>query len=222
MCGTEAGVIMVLLFNPLWVVRTRLSLQGLIYDSKTHQPRHYTGLVDALKTIYLEEGVRGLYRGLGPALILTSHGSIQFAAYEELKKMAENYLSKNSDQQQQQHAFVSMVLGATSKIFASTITYPYQVIKSRLQQRNNAPIETNRISPEANIDITEMKVDTAASKLKPKYKNSLDCMIKIWRCEGLKGFFRGVVPNALKVAPSAAITFVIYEEMMKIMNNNNN
>jgi hypothetical protein len=36
------------------------------------------------------------------------------------------------------------------------------------------------------------------------------------RSEGIRGFFRGVGPNALKVAPSAAITFVVYEETMKI------
>ncbi len=39
------------------------------------------------------------------------------------------------------------------------------------------------------------------------------------RCDcrehGVKGFFRGVVPNAMKVAPSAAITFLVYEECMK-------
>jgi hypothetical protein len=33
----------------------------------------------------------------------------------------------------------------------------------------------------------------------------------------LPGFFRGVVPNALKVAPSAALTFLVYEEAMKAM-----
>jgi hypothetical protein len=32
------------------------------------------------------------------------------------------------------------------------------------------------------------------------------------------GFFRGAVPNALRVAPSAALTFLVYEEMMKLMN----
>jgi hypothetical protein len=36
-----------------------------------------------------------------------------------------------------------------------------------------------------------------------------------YRSDGAVGFFRGVVPNALKVAPGAAITFVVYEECMK-------
>lgn len=41
------------------------------------------------------------------------------------------------------------------------------------------------------------------------------------REHGVPGFLRGVIPNAVKVAPSAAITFVVYEETMKVMKSNN-
>lgn len=47
----------------------------------------------------------------------------------------------------------------------------------------------------------------------------------VCRKERLLGFFRGVVPNALKVAPSSALTFLVYEEALKYMraaNNSNN
>lgn len=37
------------------------------------------------------------------------------------------------------------------------------------------------------------------------------------RYEGAMGFFRGVFPNALKVAPAAALTFLVYEECLKIL-----
>ncbi len=54
-----------------------------------------------------------------------------------------------------------------------------------------------------------------SSQSATKYKGTIDCIIKIWRNEGTLGYFKGVVPNALKVAPSAAITFVVYEETLK-------
>jgi solute carrier family 25 (mitochondrial folate transporter), member 32 len=73
--GVEAGSILVVTFNPFWVVKTRLALQGAETVSGAHRP--YTGMVHALRTIAKEEGVRGLYKGLIPGLFLTSHGAIQ-------------------------------------------------------------------------------------------------------------------------------------------------
>lgn len=86
--GVEAGVVLVFVFNPVWVVKTRLALQGV--DLK--QKRKYTGVIgmscidsrltlivvsDAFSSIAKEEGIRGLYKGIVPALFLTSHGAIQ-------------------------------------------------------------------------------------------------------------------------------------------------
>ncbi|XVF11472.1 hypothetical protein REPUB_Repub08aG0030800 [Reevesia pubescens] len=43
-----------------------------------------SGSLDALRTILREEGWIALYKGLGPGLLMVSHGAIQFTAYEEL------------------------------------------------------------------------------------------------------------------------------------------
>ena len=111
---------------------------------------------------------------------------------------------------------MSVLLGGFSKVVASTVTYPYQLVKSRLQQRE--------------------VFSEALNTWKPKYAGTIDCFLQIWRfCyqlfdffddvksgrftrkDGFLGFFRGAVPNALKVAPSSAITFLVYEECLKIL-----
>ncbi|CAN1813998.1 Folate transporter 1, chloroplastic [Linum perenne] len=65
--AAEAGGLVCLCTNPIWLVKTRLQLQ-----TNRHQSRPYSGLYDAFKTIMREEGWRALYKGLGPGLFLNS------------------------------------------------------------------------------------------------------------------------------------------------------
>ena len=55
----------------------------------------YRGLVRATRTIVREEGVLALYKGSVPAMMLVSHGGIQFVTYEFLKGHFANF-TKNS------------------------------------------------------------------------------------------------------------------------------
>lgn len=40
---------------------------------------------------------------------------------------------------------------------------------------------------------------------------------KMWRNEGMRSFFKGSIPNAVRVAPSAAVTFLVYESIMDLL-----
>ena len=64
---------MTFMFNPVFLIRNRMSLQG----AESASMRKYKGFFDALSIIVKEEGIVGLYKGLVPALILTSHATIQ-------------------------------------------------------------------------------------------------------------------------------------------------
>lgn len=74
------GAITAMLTNPIWVVKTR------VFASTPASPTPYKGLMDGLPYIYRQEGLRGLYKGSLLALVGVSNGSIQFAAYEDLKR----------------------------------------------------------------------------------------------------------------------------------------
>jgi len=170
--SVQAGAAMVLLTNPFWLVKTRLQLQ-----TKSHGTAAYDGFADCLRRVVRDEGWAALYRGLVPALLLTSHGGVQFACYEQLKR-----LRPPSGHSQ----YEAPVYGALSKLAASVATYPYQVVKTRVQDR-------------------------AAAAGGSELARTLACVGDTWRRERVRGFFRGCWANSVRVMPSAAITFWIYE-----------
>jgi len=182
LASMQAGAAMVFLTNPVWLVKTRLQLQR---GGAGAGAQRYSGVVDAFSKIVRDEGWLALYRGLLPALLLTSHGAVQFVVYEELKRIRKPSGAGQSE---------ALAYGAVSKLAAATATYPYQVVKTRVQQR----------FPAAD---TKFAGDLAGGEV----ARTMRCVADTWAHEGLRGFFKGCWPNALRVMPSAALTFWTYE-----------
>lgn len=57
-CFPSAGILTLIITNPIWVTKTQLVLQY----SPDQTSKQYKGMVDALVKIYRREGVPGLYR----------------------------------------------------------------------------------------------------------------------------------------------------------------
>ncbi|KAF4383283.1 hypothetical protein F8388_009314 [Cannabis sativa] len=189
----EAGGLVCLCTNPIWLIKTRLQLQNPL-----HQTRPYSGIYDALRTIMREEGWRALYKGIVPGLFLqVSHGAIQFTAYEELRKVIVDFKSRKSTEKSgSSDAVLNSIdyaaLGASSKIAAILLSYPFQVMRSRLQQR-------------------------PSSEGIPKYVDTWHVVKETVRFEGVRGFYKGITPNLLKNVPAASITFIVYENVLKLL-----
>jgi hypothetical protein len=79
LAALEAGMLTVCITNPLWLIKTRMQLQH------QHHASNYRGMAHAFSSVIKQEGVLGLYKGIVPALALTSHGAVQFTAYERMK-----------------------------------------------------------------------------------------------------------------------------------------
>ena len=118
-----AGGMTQLITNPIWLAKTRLCVQ--VPDGN---PENYKGLVDCLRRTFNREGTRGIYRGLIPGLMSTSHGAIHFYFYEHLKMRLRSHIQNDS-------AYF-FICSASSKAVALGITYPLQVIRSRVQVTN--------------------------------------------------------------------------------------
>lgn len=102
---------------PLDLIRTRLALQ-------TTQ-RRYSGIANCARTIFREEGVRGLYKGLGAAFLSTIPATaINFTTYETLKELTTKIGGSVL-------AF-SSVNGALAGALSMTILYPLDLCKRRM------------------------------------------------------------------------------------------
>lgn len=115
MFGIIAGSINVLITSPLWVVNTRMKMQT----------NTYTNLFQGLYELYQKEGAKGLWSGTIPSLLLVSNPAIQFMVYESLKR---NMTSKG-----QFDIYTAFLAGAVAKAIATTVTYPVQLVQSRLR-----------------------------------------------------------------------------------------
>lgn len=74
LAAAEAGVLTLLVTNPIWVVKTRLCLQCGITRTTSKDPSiWYNGMTDALVKIYRQEGMRGLYRVSLPGMATFLH-----------------------------------------------------------------------------------------------------------------------------------------------------
>ena len=72
LCGAAAGVASGIVTCPLDVIKTRLQAQGSFrrnLNSRIPSAALYNGMIGTAKTIWQQDGVRGMYRGLGPMLL---------------------------------------------------------------------------------------------------------------------------------------------------------
>jgi solute carrier family 25 folate transporter 32 len=217
--AAQAGLLVSLVTNPIWLVKTRLTLQqssarhkvDLIAPSSSPSSsaqvlpaRQYKGMADALVRIGKEEGLRGYFKGLGPSLILqTSHGAIQFTAYEELK----HWLSPNKSPS----SLETSICAVLSKLVATLATYPAQVVRSRVHQRQPSSLDTPSTSQQGT------PLNVSESSAVPSYRGSWEATKSTFRNEGVSGFYKGIGPGLLRVLPQSALTMTLYEGALRLL-----
>ena len=179
-----AGAATVLATNPLWVAKTRLqvqtaaSLRGSLGGAAWHaQP--YAGTLACLRRIAAEEGLRGLYSGLGPSLAGIFHVMIQFPVYESAKDRLAARAGCGVDELS---TGALVAASSASKMVASLVTYPHEVVRSRMHVEGSGP-----------------------------FRGAARICGAVFAEAGAAGFYRGCGTNLVRTTPAAAITFTSFE-----------
>jgi solute carrier family 25 protein 34/35 len=88
--GAASGIIGAVAGSPFFLVKTRLQSYSPFLPVGTQH--HYRNAWDGLKQIYTSEGVKGLYRGVGPAMVRTGFGSsVQLPTYFFAKRRLQHH-----------------------------------------------------------------------------------------------------------------------------------
>jgi len=189
--GALSGLVASVTVYPLDLLRTRMAVQS--------EPRLYTGLVDAVRTIWRKEGLRGFYAGLEPTVIeIVPYVALQFYIYEHLRHyQARKNLAQRSSgsgalsEHEAVRSSESFLIGALTGTTAKWCTLPLDNARKRMQ------VQSITDGPRV-------------------YRNTVDCLWRITRAEGVRGLFRGAVPSLLKAAPASGVAFFVYEWMKKL------
>lgn len=178
--GFLAGVTAATATYPLDLVRTRLAAQtNVIY---------YRGIWHALRTISKEEGLFGLYKGLGATLLSVGPNiAISFSVYETLRSQWQLQRPHDSS------VLVSLACGSVSGIASSSAIFPLDLVRRRMQ------------------------LEGAGGRARVYKTGIFGTFRHIIRSEGFRGLYRGILPEYYKVVPSVSIVFVTYETMKKLL-----
>ncbi|KAI9304265.1 mitochondrial carrier domain-containing protein [Cunninghamella echinulata] len=169
LAGALAGSAVVVATHPIWTVNTRLTVRKGV-DEKSQNA------FQMASSILKKEGIAGLYSGVGAALVLVINPIIQYTVFEQVKNKVSKFKTLSN--------FDFFLLGALSKLVATGITYPYIVVKSRMQ---------------------------VSQKDDERYKSIADGFRKILAAEGVAGLYGGLKSKIVQSVLTAAFLFMAKE-----------
>ncbi|PGH22930.1 hypothetical protein AJ80_02979 [Polytolypa hystricis UAMH7299] len=225
-----AGACSTIATNPIWVIKTRLMSQSVRASSNGFRaPWYYKNTLDAARKMYASEGIRAFYSGLTPALLGLAHVAIQFPLYEYFKMEFTGYgIGEHPDQGNTQW----MGVGAAtflSKICASTVTYPHEVLRTRLQtqQRSSPAPSPEGITFRGGLEQPQnhgrpLGAGAGASssdgmRNRPRYRGVIRTCQTILREEGWRSFYAGIGTNLFRAVPAAMTTMLTYEYLRNVV-----
>ena len=143
---------------------------------------------------FRRSGYRGLAMGLGG---MFPYSAIDLGTFERCKTLIIKYNAKKLGLPEDNSdclpgALATGFIGAFSGALGASLLYPLNLIRTRLQAQGTV------LHPHT-------------------YNGAWDCCKTTYTKEGMRGLYKGLAPNLMKVAPAVSITYICYEQTKKIM-----
>ena len=176
------GVFTATVTSPIWVVKTRLQLDS--------QARKRFTLGRCIRQVFAENGLRGFYRGLSASYAGTAETALCFVLYENMKMRLQAGKPYYTTGQLDPKDFI--LAATSSKMIATVVCYPHEVVRTRMRQR---------VSP-----------------WEQRYRSLVQTVITVWKEEGRQGLYGGMSAHLARVIPNTAILFLTYESVIRLLN----
>jgi len=141
------------------------------------------GISGSVKSIFREGGILTFYKGYTATLL-------SLGPFIAVNFSAFDLIQQWSDTQWPQNTrsrtfntVLTLGQGAAAGVFAQTICYPLDTIRRRMQLPGT------------------------------HYSSTANAFATVLKTEGFGGFYKGMLPNALKVIPNNAIRFLVYDAL---------
>lgn len=183
--GVGTGALQSLLLTPVELVKIRLQLR-----------KRNNGPVNEARSIFRNEGLRGMYRGLTITALrdAPSHG-FYFWTYEYMRER----LHPGCRRSGQEGLRTMLVAGGLAGVASWVCCYPLDVVKTRLQAQ----------SP-------------SSSSLPLKYSGIVDCFRKSVQEDGYGVLWRGLGTAVARAFVVNGAIFAAYEIALRCLFSNNN
>lgn len=182
--GGVGGTIGQGLASPFFMLRNQLQSASVETIAVGHQHKH-GGLVQAFMKTYKAHGIAGLYRGVLVTIPRGMMGSgTQIATFGWTKDFLQRKFS-NLDP-----TAISFISGATAGTAMAVAMNPTDVISTRLYNQG--------------VCVNGKGI---------YYSGVIDCSIKIFKAEGLRGFYKGFWPHYIRIGPHSALVLLFFDEL---------
>jgi solute carrier family 25 phosphate transporter 23/24/25/41 len=146
--------------------------------------------------VWSTNGMLGFFRGLPLGLIgMFPYAAIDLSTFEYLKRTLLSRKARLSGCHEDDvplSNFTTGAIGALSGGVSASVVYPLNVLRTRMQAQGTILHPTT-------------------------YSGVGDVARKTIQSEGFRGFYKGLTPNLLKVAPAVSISYIVYENSKRML-----